>query len=112
MSKLTTWDDRDRAIKDCLEKFNNKTAEKIAVDLVWYGYKEHASVDIQSGLITKIAATSAEVADAEGLAHVCPTGGAVFGDKGCCVNPAKTTLKRKGCHDARIKKANMQRQRY
>ena len=65
-----------------LEKFNNKTAEKIAVDLVWYGYKEHASVDMQSGLINKIAAISVAITDAEGVAHVCPTGGAVFGDKG------------------------------
>ena len=39
MSKLTTWDDRDRAIKDCLEKFNNKTAEKIAVDNGGFGCK-------------------------------------------------------------------------
>jgi predicted transcriptional regulator len=60
-----------------------------------------------SGLINKIAATSAEVTDASGLTHVCPNGGAVFGDKGYCVNPAKATLKRNGCHDATIKKANM-----
>jgi IS5 family transposase len=118
ISKLTTWDDRDRSIKAGLEKFNNDTAEKIAVDpqarfgckggnKFWYGYKEHASVDMQSGLINKIAATSAEVTDASGLTHVCPNGGAVFGDKGYCVNPAKSTLKRNGCHDATIKKANM-----
>ena len=94
ISKLTTWDDRDRSIKAGLEKFNNDTAEKIAVDM-------------QSGLINKIAATSAEVTDASGLTHVCPNGGAVFGDKGYCVNPAKSTLKRNGCHDATIKKANM-----
>lgn len=58
-------------------------------------------------MIYKIAATKAEVTDAEGLAHVCPNGGAVFEDKGYCVNPAKNTLKRKGCHDATIKKNNM-----
>lgn len=118
ISKLTTWDDRDKAIKAGLEKFNNETAEKIAVDKqarfgckgsnkFWYGYKEHVSVDMQSGLINKVAATSAEVTDAEGVSHVCPSGGAVFGDKGYCVNPAKSTLKRKNCHDATIKKANM-----
>ena len=81
-----------------LEEFNNKTAEKIAVDKqarfgckggnkFWYGYKEHASVARQSGLINKIAATSAEVTDAEGVAHVCPGGGAVFGDKRLCKKP-------------------------
>lgn len=118
ISKLTTWDDRDKAIKLGLEKFNNKTAGKVATDKqarfgckgqnkYWYGYKEHASVDMQSGLINKIAATSADVTDAQGLQHVCPEDGAVYGDKGYCVNPAKITLKRKGCHDATIKKANM-----
>lgn len=118
ISKLTTWDERDKAIKQGLEKFNNGTASKVAVDKqarfgckgnnkYWYGYKEHASVDMQSGLINKIASTSAEVTDAAGLKHVCPTGGAVYADKGYCVNPAKKTLKRKACHNATIKKNNM-----
>jgi IS5 family transposase len=118
VSKLTTWDDRDKAIKAGLEKFNNETAPKVAADKqarfgckgnkkFWYGYKEHVSVDMQSGLINKVAATSAEVTDAEGVSHVCPIGGAVFGDKGYCVDPATITLKRKGCHNATIKKNNM-----
>ena len=118
ISKLTTWDDRDKAIKAGLDKFNNETAPQVATDSqarfgckggnkFWYGYKEHASVDMQSGLINKIAATSAEVTDAEGLNHVCPNGGAVFADKGYCVSPAKNTLKCKNCHDATIKKNNM-----
>ena len=118
ISKLTTWDDRDKAIKAGLETFNNEAASKIAADKqarfgckghkkYWFGYKEHVSVDMQSGLINKVAATSAEVTDAEGVSHVCPNGGAVFGDKGYCVDPAKTTLKRKGCHNATIKKNNM-----
>ena len=62
---------------------------------------------MQSGLINKVAATSAEITDAEGVSHVCPNGGAVFGDKGYCVDPARTTLKRRGCHNATIKKNNM-----
>ena len=65
---------------------------------------------MQSGLINKIAATSAEVTDAEGLAHICSHSGlflVIRGDKGYCVNSDKTTLRRKGCHDATIKKANM-----
>ena len=118
VSKLTIWDDRDKAIKAGLETFNNDTAPKVAADSqarfgckgnnqFWFGYKEHVSVDMQSGLVNKVAATSAEVTDAEGLAHICPTGGAVFGDKGYCVRPAQRTLKRKGCHDATIKKNNM-----
>ena len=118
VSKLTTWDDRDKAIKLGLEKFNNDTASKVAADKqarfgckgnkkYWFGYKEHVSVDMQSGLINKVAATSAEVTDADGLSHVCPKGGAVFADKGYCVDPARTTLKRRGCHNATIKKNNM-----
>ena len=51
--------------------------------------------------------TFAEVTDADGVSPVCPTGGAVLGDKGYCVDPAKITLKRRGCHDATIKKNNM-----
>jgi len=73
----------------------------------WYGYKEHVSVDMQSGLINKVAATSAEVTDADGLSHVCPKSGAVFGDKGYCVEPAQETIKRNGRHNATIKKNNM-----
>ena len=36
----------------------------------------------------------------------------VLGDKGYCVDPAKTTLKRRGCHDATIKKNNMKGKDY
>ena len=110
ISKLTTWDDRDRAIKQGLEQFNNETAGKVATDkqarfgckgknTYWFGYKEHVSVDMQSGLINKVAATSAGVTDVHGFQHVCPNGGAVYADKGYGLNPVKITLKRKGCHD-------------
>lgn len=58
----------------------------------------------QSGLINKIASTSAEVSDAAGLKHDCPNGGAAYADKGYCINPSKRTLKRKACHNATIKK--------
>ena len=83
VSKLSTWDERDRTIAKGLETFNNGTAPKIAAarqahfgskgkDKYWYGYKEPASVDMQSGLINKVAATPANVDDAKGLRHVCP----------------------------------------
>ena len=118
VSKLSTWSERDKAIAKGLERFNNATASKVATDPqarfgckgnsnFWYGYKEHTSVDMQSGLINKVAATPADITDAAGLKHVCPSQGAVFGDKGYCVKPAQTTLKKKGCHDATIKKNNM-----
>lgn len=118
VSKLSTWEDRDKAIKEGLEKFNNQTADKVAHDKqarfgckgknkYWYGYKEHASVDMQSGLINKVAATSAEVTDADGLKHVCPNGGGVFADKGYCGHPAQRTLKHKNCHSFAIKTTTM-----
>ena len=118
VSKLSTWDDRDRAIAQGLEKFNNDTAPKVAADKqarfgakgknkFWYGYKEHASVDMQSGLINKVAATPANLSDADGLRHICPDQGAVFADKGYCTAPAQRAMGRKGCRSAAIKKANM-----
>lgn len=118
VSKLSTWDDRDQAIKRGLETFNNKTAAKVGADKqarfgskgknkIWYGYKEHTSVDMQSGLINKVAATPANVDDAKGLAHVCPRQGAVYADKGYCTAPAQRELKRRNCHSAAIKKNNM-----
>lgn len=73
----------------------------------WYGYKEHVSVDMQSGLINKVAATPANVTDADGLKHVCPRQGAVYGDKGYSIEPATKTITRNGCHNATIKKNNM-----
>lgn len=40
ISKLTTWEDRDRAIKQGLKQFNNKTAGKVAADKhARFGYK-------------------------------------------------------------------------
>ena len=50
VSKLSTWDERDRAIAKGLETFNNETAFKIAAarqarfgskgkDKYWYGYQ-------------------------------------------------------------------------
>lgn len=118
VSKLSTWSDRDKAIAQGLESFNNKTAATVAADpqarfgakgknKFWYGYKEHVSVDMQSGLINKVAATPADVTDDRGLRHVCPDQGAVFADKGYCVKEAQKVLRRKGCHNATIKKRNM-----
>ena len=76
-------------------------------DKFWYGYKEHVCVDMQSGLINKIAITPANVTDARGIKHVCPSQGAVYGDKGYCIKPARITMQRKGVHDATIKLNHM-----
>ena len=72
-----------------------------------YGFKKHISVDMQSGLINKIAITPAHVTDGHGLKHVCPEQGAVYADKAYCTRTGKKYAARRGCHLAAIKKNNM-----
>lgn len=64
-------------------------------------------VDMKQGVITKIATTPANVPDAEGLKHVCPTEGMAFCDKAYCTQKAQHTLKSQGCHSGAILKNNM-----
>lgn len=120
ISKATLWEERDKAIKQKYEKLNNEVLPKVAYDKqarigckgkdkYWYGYKKHVSVDMQSGLINKVAITPANVSDARGFKHVCPGQGATYADKGYCVASVRKTAARKGCHLAAIKKNNMKR---
>ena len=96
IAKATLWEERDKARQQKIDQLNNDVLPKVAVDpqarigckgkkKYWYGYKEHVSVDMQSGLINKVATTPANLPDAQGLRHVCPTQGAIYGDKGYCV---------------------------
>ena len=75
ISKANLCEERDKAIAQKMEKLNNETLPKVAVDKqarmgckgknkYWYGYKGHVSVDMQSGLINKVATTPANVTDA------------------------------------------------
>ena len=118
ISKANLWQERDDATKMKIEKLNNETLPKVAHDKqarigckgsnkYWYGYKKHISVDMQSGLINKVAVTPANVTDAKGFKHVCPSSGAVYADKGYCVSPARNAAKRKNVHLSAIKKNNM-----
>lgn len=118
ISKANLWKERDKAIKKKYEKLNNETLPKVAhdkqakigckgKDKYWYGYKKHVSVDMQSGLINKVAVTPANVTDAKGLKNVCPSQGAVYADKGYCTKRAKRAAAKRGCHLAAIKKNNM-----
>lgn len=118
IAKANLWQERDKAIKAKYDKLNNEILPKVAVDKqarigckgkdkFWYGYKQHVSVDMQSGLINKVAITPANETDAKGLDHVCPSQGAVFGDKAYCTEPAKKATAKRGCHLAAIKKNNM-----
>ncbi len=98
-SKETTWEQRDKAIQQGEEKLNNENVEKYSADKdarfgckgkgkFWYGYKRHQSVDMGSGLITKVAVTPANVSDDKGFEHIYPDGGMVFGDKMYCLKDA------------------------
>ena len=118
ISKASLWEERDEARRKKYEKLNNKVLLKVAHDKqarigckggskFWYGYKKHVSVDMQSGLINKVAITPANVTDAQGFKHVCPRGGAVYADKGYCTSPARIAAVGKGVYLSAIKKNNM-----
>ena len=118
ISKANLWQERDKVLALGYEKLNNATLPKAACDKdarigckgkdkFWYGYKQHTSVDMQSGLINKISITAANVTDANGLTHVCPRSGAVYADKGYCTKRVGQELAKRGCHDGAIRKNNM-----
>lgn len=118
IAKAALWKERDKAIEAKYEKLNNEILPKVAADpqarigckgkdKYWYGYKQHVSVDMQTGLINKVCVTPANTTDAKGLRHICPNQGAIYADKGYCTKPAKEAALRNKCHLAAIKKNNM-----
>ena len=118
ISKANLWKERDKAIKEKYEKLNNETLPKLAhdkearigckgKDKYWYGYKKHVLVDMQSGLINKIAITPANLSDAKGFKYICPNQGAIYADKGYSSKETQKEAKYNNCHLAAIKKNNM-----
>ena len=118
ISKATLWKERDKAIAEKYEKLNNEILPKFAKDKqanfgckggnkFWYGLKRHASVDMQSGMINKVAITQASVIDSKGMKHVTPESGAVYADKGYCDKNAKSAAAKRNLHLAAMKKNNM-----
>lgn len=118
IAKANLWEERDKVIQARYEKLNNETLPKVAHDKqarigckgknkYWYGYKQHTCVDMQSGLINKVAITPANLTDAQGMKHVTPDSGAIYADKGYCTKPAQITAKVKNLHLAAIKNNNM-----
>lgn len=118
ISKAKLWEERDKAIKAKYEKLNNSNVSKFSSDSqakfgckggnkFWFGYKKHISVDTQSGMVNKVAITSANTTDAAGLKHVLPSQGAVYADKGYCTKNARLAAERKQIHLCAIKKNNM-----
>lgn len=118
-AKESTWTERDKSLLDHIENLNNNNINKYSVDKdakfgckgkndFWFGYKRHHSVDMSSGLIEKVAVTPANKTDQEGLKHICPIGGMIFGDKAYCLKRAQIIMQSRGCHSGAILKNNMQ----
>lgn len=116
ISKLQIWEERDEAVKAGYEKLNNANIEKFSADKdakigskgenkFWYGYKKHVAVDTQSGLITNVAVTPANVTDGKGAKLILPEKGAVLGDKGYI--EAISAILAKGLHPMIILRNNM-----
>ena len=116
VSKLSLWEEKDKAVAAGYEKLNNEVLPEVASDpqakigaksskKFWYGFKKHVAVDMQSGMITKVAVTPANVTDADGARHVLPHSGAVAADKGY-VGAIREMLRR-GLHPMVIKRNNM-----
>ncbi len=105
-------------IEKKLSVLNNKNIADFAADKearfgakskkkFWFGYKKHVSVDMQSGMINKVAITSAEVIDSKGFKNVTPKQGAVYADKGYCDKNVQAVAKANNLHLCAIKKNNM-----
>lgn len=119
ITKQTTWEERDKALKEGEGKLNNSNVQNYSADSqarfgckgkskFWYGYKAHLCADMQSMLIERIAVTPANLSDQEGFAHVCPRGGEmVFADKAYCLGKAQDAMKGRGAVSAAISKNNM-----
>lgn len=116
VSKLSLWEERDRAIKEGYEKLNNEILPDVASDpeakigaksdsKFWYGFKKHVAVDMQSGMINRVAVTPANVSDADGAKHVMPRSGAACCDKGYI--GAIKEMQRRGVHPMVILRNNM-----
>lgn len=116
ISKLNLWEERDKAIAAGYEKLNNEVLPEVSADpeakigaksknKFWYGFKKHTAVDMQSGMITKVAVTPANVTDGCGARHILPRSGAVIGDKGYI--GAVQEILRRSLHPMVIKRNNM-----
>lgn len=118
VSKTALWEERDRAIKKGIEKFNNEVVKKFAADKqarfgckgktkYWFGYKRNVAACMKLGLITKVAVTPANVPDSKALKHICPKDSMIFADKAYCEKNAQRTMKSRSCISKAILKNNM-----
>jgi len=117
ITKSALWAERDRAIKDGLEKLDNAVVGKYAADRearwgaksknkIWFGWKRHCSVDMRFGLIDKLAVTPANVPDFRALEDICPRNQMVFMDKLYDTKKSDLILLANGCAAGTIRKNN------
>ncbi len=118
VSKVNIWLERDVAIEKKMRLLNNVTLPSVAHDkqakirykgknMFWYGYKKLVCVDLQMGLINKVAVTLANVTDAQRLPRVLPKTSADYADKRYCGRSTRQLAACGGVHLAAIKKRNM-----
>ena len=117
ITKGALWEERDRAIQDKVEKFNNEVVGEYAADpqarfgcrgnkKFFFGYKKHVGADMKHGIITKVAVTPGNVPDGKALKHVLNPETMTIADKAYSDKACNQTIKAKGCHDGTIKKRN------
>lgn len=118
LSKISLWEERDKAIKKGIDRFNNEVVKKFAKDKqarfgckgkkkFWFGYKRHVACCMKLGIITKTAVTQANKSDAQGLKHICPEHSMIFADKGYSGKSAQILMKKNKCISKAILKNNM-----
>jgi IS5 family transposase len=117
ITKTALWEERDKALAQREERLNNANVKKYAQDKdarwgakgkdkFFFGYKRHCRVDMKQGIVTKVAATAANVNDDKAFIKICPESGVSFADKGYDTETAYETARKKGCCLRAIKKIN------
>lgn len=117
VSKIALWEERDKAIKEGLDKLNNKNVNNYTADKdakfgckgnkkFWFGFKRHHAVDMKQGIIRKVIVTPANVPDGKVFDRLCPQDGMVFADKAYDSEECRNTLRVKRGHSGIIMKNN------
>lgn len=117
VSKAKLWEERDRALADKEKTLNNENVGKYSADTdarfgakskskYWFGYKRSQSVDMGTGIITKLDVSPANETDAQRGIKVLPERGMVIADKGYDTDDFLKALQDKGLHSGVIKKNN------
>jgi len=117
VSKLTLWEERDKAIAKGEESLNNAVVKKYAADKDarfgskgkkkhWFGYRKQAAVDMKQGMIVKCFVDPADIVDVKACQRLLPRTGMVIADKGYSSKENEVAIRKKGLHSGIIKKNN------